>query len=78
VDGTDGVDDVTVCYGNIGVAVEGNKQGAGRERVARVEGIADMASSIDRCPNLKGCRRLHIMVEWKVLVGVVIIQVGVG
>ena len=54
MDGTYGIDDVTVSDGNVRVAVEGDKQGAGRERVSRVKGVADMASSIYSCPTLKG------------------------
>ena len=77
MDGTYGIDDVTVSDGNVGVAVEGDKQGVGWERVSRVEGIADIAGSIDCCPAPKGGRRLCIVVQRKVFI-VVVGQVGVG
>ncbi len=60
MDGTNIVDDVTVCYRDIRISVKADNKGASQERVLGVEGVTDKTHGVDGGATLEGGAGLDV------------------
>ncbi len=74
IDGTNIVDNVTVSYRDIRIAVEADEKGASREWVLGVEGVADKTRGVDCSATLERGAGLDVGGQGKL----VFVRVGVG